>query len=94
MRYRKKPVVVDVVKFEGFNDETGQAIFSERPEWLTKEFGSRIIFFDKPNTLVIVTLEGNMTANIGDYIIKGVEGELYACKPSPFKKTYEKVEDQ
>ena len=91
MKYRKKPVAVDVVKFEGFDPNNGQAIFSEMPEWLTKEFGKKILFFDKPNTLKIATLEGDMTANVGDYIIKGVEGEFYACKPSPFKKTYEKV---
>lgn len=89
MKARKKPVVVDVVKFEGFRSVTGQAIFSDRPEWLTTEFGKRINFFDKQDTLTIVTLEGNMTANVGDYIIKGVQGEFYPCKPDIFKRTYE-----
>jgi len=41
----------------------------------------------------IHTLEGTMTANIGDYIIKGVNGELYPCKPDIFEKTYEKVQE-
>jgi hypothetical protein len=43
--------------------------------------------------LIIPTLEGQMTADIGDWIIKGVNGEFYPCKPDIFKKTYEKVKD-
>jgi hypothetical protein len=43
--------------------------------------------------LKIPTLEGEMMASIGDWIIKGVNGELYPCKPDIFAKTYEKVED-
>jgi len=43
-------------------------------------------------TLVIHTLEGNMTANAGDFIIKGVKGEFYPCKPDVFEQTYEEVE--
>jgi hypothetical protein len=42
-------------------------------------------------TMVIETLEGNMTANVGDYIIKGVKGEFYPCKPAIFEQTYELV---
>jgi len=42
---------------------------------------------------VIKTLEGNMTANVGDYIITGVNGEQYPCKPDIFKKSYEEVEE-
>lgn len=42
-------------------------------------------------TMTIKTLEGDMTANIGDYIIKGVKGEFYPCKPDIFKQTYEPV---
>lgn len=44
-------------------------------------------------TLIIKTLEGEHVANIGDYIIKGVQGEFYPCKPDIFKETYEIVED-
>lgn len=43
--------------------------------------------------VIIRTLEGNMKANIGDYIITGVKGELYPCKPDIFEATYEKVEE-
>ncbi len=45
------------------------------------------------NGLYIETLEGNMRADVGDYIIKGVNGEFYPCKPDIFEKTYEPVED-
>lgn len=93
MKARKRPVVVEAVKFEGFRSVTGQAIFSERPEWLTNEIGNRIIFFDKPNTLTIATLEGKMTADAGDYILQGVQGELYPCKPDIFLETYEIIEE-
>ena len=91
-KYRKKPVIIEAVQFNGFNKENGQVDLSERPEWLINEFGKKVIFFDKRNTLTIKTLEGNMTANIGDWIIKGVNEELYPCKPNIFEQTYELVE--
>ena len=91
-KYRKKPVIIEAVQFNGFNKENGQVDLSERPEWLINEFGKKIIFFDKRNTLTIKTLEGNMIANIGDWIIKGVKGEYYPCKPDIFEQTYELVE--
>lgn len=46
-----------------------------------------------PGKLKIKTLEGVMTADIGDYIIKGVNGEFYPCKPDIFEKTYEEVKE-
>ena len=91
-KYRKKPVVIEAVQFNGFKEENGQVNLSERPEWLTSEFGKKVIFFDKQNTLTIKTLEGNMIANLGDWIIKGVNGEFYPIKSEIFFKTYEKVE--
>jgi hypothetical protein len=92
-QYRKKPVVIDAVQFNGFDKESGQVILSGRPEWLINEFGKKILFFDEPNNLVIKTLEGKMKASIGDFIIKGVQGEFYPCKPDIFAATYDKVED-
>lgn len=52
------------------------------PQWIKKE-----------EKIEIKTLEGTMTANIGDYIIKGVNGEFYPCKPDIFDKTYEEVKE-
>ena len=46
---------------------------------------------DGGTKMIIKTLEGNMAANIGDYVIKGVKGEIYPCKPDIFNMTYEQV---
>lgn len=90
-QYRKKPVVIEAVQFKGFDKESGIVILSERPEWLVSEFGKRVLFFDKPNTLTIKTLEGDMICLINDYILQGVKGEFYPCKPDIFEMTYEKI---
>ncbi|ASL38894.1 MULTISPECIES: hypothetical protein [Lactiplantibacillus] len=89
MRAQKKPIVIEYVEFRGFVN--GNSSFSERPEWLLKAIydDDKLRFFDEKDTLTIETLEGTMTANIGDYIIKGVHGELYPCKPDIFKQTYD-----
>lgn len=90
-KYRKKPVIIDAVQFNGFNKDNGQVMLSERPEWLVERFGVDVIFFNKENTLTIKTLEGTHTASVGDYIIKGIKNELYPCKPDIFEATYEIV---
>lgn len=64
---------------------------SEFTDWIREALHNDVImrYGDK---VVIKTLEGNMIANAGDYIIKGVNGELYPCKPDIFQKTYERYE--
>ena len=80
-KYRKKPVIVEAVIWTGNNiDEVKE---------LAKSAVEHIIFVD--NNLYIETLEGNMNVSIGDYIIKGIVGEFYPCKPDIFKETYETV---
>lgn len=80
-KYRKKPVIVEAVIWTGNNiDEVKE---------LAKNAVEHIIFVD--NNLYIETLEGNMNVSIGDYIIKGIAGEFYPCKPDIFKQTYETV---
>ena len=80
-KYRKKPVIVEAVIWTGNNiDEVKE---------LAKNAVEHIIFVD--NNLYIETLEGNMNVSIGDYIIKGIKGEFYPCKPDIFKETYETV---
>lgn len=84
-KYRKLPVVIEAVQFEDDID-----VFEELQELGLDPL--RISYVDRNNTfLIIETLEGEMKANIGDYIIKGVNGEFYPCKPDIFEKTYEKV---
>src|SRR3989304_1756034 len=71
MKYRKKPVVIDAVQWTGNNLKDVAALGGAR------EYGQDFI----GDNLIINTLEGDMTANVGDWIIKGVKGELYPCKP-------------
>ena len=77
-KYRKKPVIIEAIQWNGKN-------LSE-----IDNFMGRIVE-NKETILVIHTLEGDMEASIGDYIIKGLNGEFYPCKPNIFAKTYEEV---
>ena len=80
MKYRKKPVVVEAVQWTGNNH-------ADMCEFIDPE-----VFEIIPRVgLVIHTLEGDHHASPGDYIIKGVSGEFYPCKPDIFAKTYEAV---
>lgn len=83
-KYRKKPVVIEAVQFFDNSDTLVE---------LSEFMGSVAVSYEDPeNPLVkIQTLEGTMNASVGDYIIKGVNGEFYPCKPDIFEKTYEKV---
>ena len=85
MKFRKKPVVIDAVQFTDDEFETTQAI-NELLDPLRVSYRN-----PKQPVIIIDTLEGEMTARIGDWIIKGVNGECYPCKPDIFEKTYEKV---
>ena len=82
-KYRKKPVEIEAVKFDGTDESV---------EWLLPQLKSGEIG-RACNKLYIKTLEGVMEAKVGDYVIKGVNGEFYPCKPDIFEKTYEKIED-
>lgn len=95
MKYRKKPIVIDAFPYDG--DLKGSDGKFYVPDWAVKAFEEKIIFFDEfdsessPAELFIKTLEGVHHASVGDYIIRGVNGELYPCKPDIFEKTYEVV---
>ena len=81
--YRKKPVVIEAVQLaEDSLDELAEFCGFNIRDVENPLYGSGI---------VIETLEGNMLARKGDWIIKGVNGEFYPCKPDIFEKTYEKV---
>ncbi len=95
MKYRKKPIVIDAIVWNGNNlEEVMNFIGSEfRYEPLSEYITQKFTYNPKDNDLRIVTLEGLMKADVGDYIIRGVNGEYYPCKPDIFEKTYEKVEE-
>lgn len=86
-KFRKKPVVIEAVQFLSATDPVAFANASEA----IINMGCKGRFVG--STLRIKTLEGEMTASPGDWIIKGVNGEFYPCKPDIFEKTYEAVED-
>jgi hypothetical protein len=92
-KYRKKPVVIDAVRWYGkLTDET------EWPDWfrtaLNDSEANPTLYPDAltmhpQQVLCVATLEGTMRANPGDWIIRGVKGEIYPCKPEIFEATYE-----
>lgn len=81
--FRKKPVVVEAMQYVRDNEE----IMNDLDNWLP---GTTYISVDGYE---IHTLEGVMTATDGDWIIKGVQGEFYPCKPDIFEATYESVDE-
>lgn len=90
MKYRKKPVVIEAFKYDGdFMHSNGDYY---APDLAVDALNCGIMKFINKGDLIIKTLEGDMTVNVNDYVIKGVNEELYPCKPDIFKKTYEKVE--
>lgn len=77
--YRKKPVVIEARKLT-YED------IDEIAAWCNGDITI-------PTGLIIDTLEGDLHASMGDFIIRGVQGEFYSCKPDIFAQTYEAVED-
>lgn len=82
MKYRKKPVVIDAMQYGPYTAPTLELI--EFLQGTSASWG--------PEGITIPTLEGNHLARVGDWIIKGVAGEYYPCKPEIFEQTYELVE--
>ena len=78
-QYRKKPIVIEALQYDGFH--TGEL----------NDFVGEMFFEPVGLNPFIRTLEGDMTITKGDFVIKGVNGEFYPCKPDIFEKTYEKV---
>lgn len=92
MKYRKKPVDVYAIQWTGANESEIKTFVGESAEFKIISDCAWKVGKAKPFTsLAINTLEGVMQANVGDYIIKGVDGEFYPCKPDIFEKTYEVI---
>jgi hypothetical protein len=84
MKFRKRPVVIEALLFTGANaQEVAEWVGEEQDGW---EYGDRSDYYE------IETLEGVMTASPGDWIIRGVQGEHYPCKPDVFEATYERAD--
>lgn len=83
-KFRKKPVVIEAVQYTGKNGEEIMRFASESAREFEEDFLGTY--------LSITTLEGIMRADRDDWIIRGVKGEFYPCKPDIFEATYEAVE--
>jgi hypothetical protein len=80
-KFRKKPVVIEAYCYNQQHE-------NYRPDWFQDRVTrNEIVTF--PGHAIIATLEGKMRADLGDWIIKGVKGEVYPCKPDIFEATYE-----
>lgn len=80
-KYRKKPLIINAIKYTGKNIE--EILSYIKMSEISTDFTS--------DDLLIKTLEGEMRARPGDYIIKGIAGEFYPCKPDIFESTYELI---
>lgn len=96
-KYRKKPVEIEAIQWTGKNQREMFDFLTngeKKDEYMTSsEKTFRIDHFAVKGGLIIKTLEGEHLANIGDYIIRGVAGEFYPCKPDIFARTYDTVEE-
>lgn len=84
MKYRKKPVVIEAMQFTGSTMQENPSGLGTITDWCRA-----LSFDDVGGSPKIVTLEGNLHVSSGDWIIKGVQGEFYPCKPDIFEATYE-----
>jgi hypothetical protein len=80
-KFRKRPVEIEAWQWDGHSTSP------QRPEWLRDN--GRVRASHSEETLYIRTLEGEMMASKGDWIIRGVKGEIYPCKPDVFESTYD-----
>ncbi len=83
MKYRKLPIIVDVLQF------TKATTYYEMLEFA----GPRLAIFAMGDYIELHTLEGRMKASLNDYIVKGIADDIWAVKPHIFEQTYEKVEE-
>ena len=90
--YRKKPVVIEAIKLTADNYDEVERFVGVNS--FNRAYTNEVDFIRKENPIGIhiKTLEGTIIASNGDYVIKGVAGEFYPCKPDIFAETYDKVE--
>jgi len=85
-KYRKKPVVIEAMQF---TNDTKDAVWA----WTANHSDIGADFENGEPVVRIMTPEGEMVARLGDWIIKGIKGEFYPCKPDIFEATYERIDD-
>lgn len=88
-KFKKKPVEIEAEKISDLIDDA-QKNFNSLPDWVKAEYDKGNLLFSK-NHVVVQTLEGSMVGQKNDFLIQGVKGEIYPCKPDIFAETYEAV---
>ena len=89
LKFRKKPVVIEAVQYIGGGNVNPRGAV---PMWLWAALETGEAYYTNgADPLKLVTLEGDLTVSPGDWIIQGIKGELYPCKPDIFAATYEPV---
>lgn len=91
-KFRKKPVVIEAILCSDAIRLAESDNWRELPGWFISAYGKGGVVL-AGGGIYLPTLEGSMLAQRGDWIIRGVKGELYPCKPDIFAATYEPVED-
>ena len=98
MYYRKKPIVIEAIQWDGSHKSTKEVIEFRgqkvSDDTMTQHKFDEYVQHCNDNGMFIDTLEGQIIASVGDWIIKGVQGEFYPCKPDIFEKTYESLEEE
>jgi len=89
-KYRKKPIIIEAIEWDE-RSETFENLCNKGMNYMSYSGGS--INFPHIKNLRIETPQGTLNVNNGDFIIKGIKGEFYPCKPDIFQKTYDKAED-
>ena len=92
MKATKKPVTIECFIYDGDLKNSDGKFYV--PEWAQKNYEDGTIFFKDQGEMYIKTLEGDHHASVGDIIIRGVNGELYPCKPDIFEKTYNIITEE
>lgn len=93
-KFRKKPVVIEAVQFNGLDDYMAICDWAKPHLEAAGNTPSleELFRFETGPIMLVRTIEGTMAANQGDWIIRGVKGEFYPCKPDIFEATYEAVQ--
>ena len=95
MKYKKKPVVIEAIQWNGKNTKQVLEFMGQKVDLSNPIAQDRFYDYELSlkNGWKITTLEGGHIASINDFIIKGIKGEFYPCKPDIFELTYDKVEE-
>lgn len=87
-RYQKKPVVIEAERVSVLHSAAARD-WNALPKWVAEAYQQgNLLFACRPDRIEVRTLEGTMTAHVGDVLIRGVKGEIYPCKPDIFAETY------